>query len=144
MNKNKYYLVTGLIGLLVTTAAVASISSASFGERYDKKEIHNQEMTEKNELYMEKRGEMKVVFENNDYNTWQNMMNEKVDSLCLRAEEMRGSITEENFNKMVQAHQLIQNGEKDEAMALMKEAGFGGYGYGNRLKGGIMMDGHWK
>jgi len=146
MNKNKYYLVTGLIGLLVTTAAVASISSASFGEKYEKKEMHNQEMTEKKTMQMENRGEMKSVFENNDYNTWAEMMNEKVDSFCLKAEEMRGNITEENFDKMVQAHQLIQNGEKDEAMALMKEAGFGGdgYGYGSGLKGGIMMNGHWK
>ena len=119
MSKNKYYLLTGLVGLLVTTALIGSVSSAHWGVNIEK----NQEIKQMHQ-------EVRNAFDNNDYNTWQEMMNDKADNLCDKAEEMRGNITQENFDKMIKAHELMQDGNKEEAIEIMKELGFGGYGFG--------------
>ena len=119
MSKNKYYLLTGLVGLLVTTALIGSVSSAHWGVNIEK----NQEIKQMHQ-------EVRNAFNNNDYNTWQEMMNDKADNLCDKAEEMRENITQENFDKMIKAHELMQDGNKEEAIEIMKELGFGGYGFG--------------
>ena len=107
MSKNKYYLLTGLVGLLVTTAIIGSVSSASWN-----------------------REEIKSIFESNDYSTWQEIMNDRANKLEEHVSKIRENITQENFDKMVEAHELMQSGNKEEARELMKELGFGGFGFG--------------
>ena len=107
MSKNKYYLLTGLVGLLVTTAIIGSVSSASWN-----------------------REEVKSIFESNDYSTWQEIMNDRANKLEEHVSKIRENITQENFDKMVEAHELMQSGNKEEARELMKELGFGGFGFG--------------
>ncbi len=129
MDKNKYYLAVGLIGLLITTATVASISSANFEGPFDKEEMRQQ--------IMEKREAIKEIIENNDYQAWADLMEEKAVALEERAQDIRDNITQENFEKLAEIHQLIQTGDRQGARELMGELGFGGF------KGG-MMRGHCK
>jgi len=58
------------------------------------------------------------AIENNDYEAWKTLMAGK---------PMADKITQENFNKMVEAHQLMQEGKFDEARQIQKdlEMGFG-------------------
>jgi len=86
MSKNKYYLLVSLIGLLITTAAVVSISYANWGDH-------------------EKYQGIKAIFENNDYDAWAEMMNEKADLMEEKANAIRESITQENFEEMIQMYE---------------------------------------
>ena len=92
MSKNKYYLLVSLIGLLITTVAVVSISSANWGDH-------------------EKYQGIKTIFENNDYDAWAEMMNEKADLMEVKANEIRESITQENFEEMIQMYESKENSD---------------------------------
>jgi len=119
MSKNKYYLAVGLVSLMVTTAAVASITSASRdgGDGVRKHKKASSLMSERRE-----------IIENNDYGAWQEMMNKKADLFDERASKIRGLITEENFNNFMKIHELKMNGNFEEAKALWEEMGLGGDG----------------
>ena len=108
MSKNKYYLLVGLIGLLITTAAVVSISSANWGGH-------------------EKYQGIKAIFESGDYDAWAKMMNEKADLMEEKADQIRESITQENFEEMIQ---MYESKEKSDYI-----------GHGFKFKGG-MIKGH--
>ena len=108
MSKNKYYLLVSLIGLLITTAAVVSISSANWGDH-------------------EKYQGIKAIFEDGDYDAWVKMMNEKADLMEEKADEIRASITQDNFEGMIQ---MYESKEKSD---------YSGHGF--KAKCG-MMKGH--
>jgi len=114
--KNKYYLLAGLVGLLVTTAIISSVTLAQWG------------------------GEMIETFENSDYDAWSEIMNEKADLMEEKAQEIRDNTTEDNFNILVEIHELIQDGDKEGAKELIEESDLGWSGFG--MKGGHMMRGH--
>ena len=114
--KNKYYLLAGLVGLLVTTAIISSVTLAQWG------------------------GEMIETFENSDYDAWSEIMNEKADLMEEKAQEIRDNTTEDNFNILVEIHELIQDGDKEGAEELIEESDLGWSGFG--MKGGHMMRGH--
>ncbi len=82
--------------------------------------------------YPENRQEMKRAIENNDYQAWEIMMNEKVDLMSQRLEEMKRNINQERFEQMKEVHGLMQEGKYDEARQLKEELGFGGFGQGMR------------
>ena len=83
---------------------------------------------------------MREIIENDDYQAWADLMEEKAVALEEKAQDIRDNITEENFEKLVEIHQLIQNGDREEAKELMEELDFGGFG---GFKG-RMMKGHLK
>lgn len=107
MSKNKYYLLVSLIGLLITTATVVSISSANWGDR---------------EVMHEKYQGIKTIFENNDYDDWAKMMNEKADLMEEKADQIRESITPENFEEMIQ---MYESKEKSDYIGHDFKAGGG-------------------
>ena len=121
MSKNKYYLLVSLIGLLVTTAAVVSISSANWGGKDGFK--HGDMSGAMQEKYQG----IKTIFEDGDYDTWAKMMNEKADLMEEKADEIKESITQENFEKMIQ---MYESKEKSD---------YSGHDF--KVKGG-MMKGH--
>ena len=121
MSKNKYYLLVSLIGLLITTAAVVSISSANWGNKDGFKHGNV------SEAMQEKYQGIKTIFENNDYDAWGKMMNEKADLMEEKAQQIREEITQENFEKMIQ---MYKSKEKSD---------YSGHGF--KAKGG-MMKGH--
>jgi len=77
---------------------------------------------------------MTQAFENNDYNAWKELMSGKG--------RVTQVITEENFARFAEAHQLAQEGKLDEAKAIRQELGLGlgnrngdGSGQGNKGQG---------
>lgn len=129
--KNKYYLLTGLIGLLVTTAIIGSVSQAGFNQ-----EARSEIDSAKLEEIKERRLEIKNIFETEDYNAWQELMNEKANKLEETAENIRENITQDNFETMIEIHTLMEEGNREEARELMQElreeTGLGGHGFGKK------------
>ena len=121
MSKNKYYLLVSLISLLITTAVVVSVSFANWG---GKDGFNHGDMS--GDVHEKYQG-IKTIFEDSDYDAWAKMMNEKADLMEEKADEIRASITQENFEKMIQ---MYESKEKSDYI-----------GHGFKVKGG-MMEGH--
>jgi len=121
MSKNKYYLLVSLIGLLITTAAVVSISYANWGDKDGFR--HGDISGDMQEKYQG----IKAIFENDDYDAWAEMMNKKADLMEEKANTIRESITQENFEEMIQ---MYKSKEKSD---------YSWHGF--KAKGG-MMKGH--
>lgn len=64
--------------------------------------------------------EVKAAFENNDYQSWVTAVGTDFPAV--------EKVTEENFHKMVEAHNLIQSGEREAAKAIFEEIGLRGFG----------------
>jgi hypothetical protein len=76
----------------------------------------------------EKHELMEKAFEENDYNAWSQLMQGKGKVVQV--------ITENNFSRFAQAHQLAEEGKIDEANAIRQELGLGqqnGQGQGQGL-----------
>ncbi len=107
MSKNKFYLLTGLFGLLITTLTVSSLVSASDGSgRFLGKKFDS-----------EQHQAVKQAIENNDYDAWSDLMGDK---------KMGEAITKENFSQLATMHELMQSGQFEEAEALREELGLPG------------------
>ena len=77
---------------------------------------------------------MEQAFESNDYNAWKELMSGK-----SRATQV---VTEENFARFAEAHELAEEGDLDGAKAIRQELGLGlgsrngdGAGQGNKGQG---------
>ena len=77
---------------------------------------------------------MEQAFESNDYNAWKELMSGKG--------RVTQVITEENFTRFAEAHELAEEGDLDEAKAIRQELGLGlgnrngdGSGQGNKGQG---------
>lgn len=79
--------------------------------------------------------EMREAVANNDYETWQQLMEEKLVDRMAGVEE---KINQETFDKLVEAHGLMEAGQMDEAKELMKDAGLP-FGGGQHKRGGGMF-----
>lgn len=104
-----------VVGLVVTTAIVAGISYAQ----------NNQENGEGK--FNAKNQEILGTIEDNDFAGWkQAMKNRGVDENLL---------TEENFNKMAEAHRLMQAGKFEEARQIKESMGELGLGRKGIMQG---------
>jgi len=86
----------------------------------------------------ERHQEMEQAFENNDFQAWSNLMQGKG--------RVTQVVTEENFARFAEAHELAEEGKLDEAKAIRQELGLGlgnrnGDGSGQGSKGQGM--GRW-
>ena len=77
--KNSYYLVAGMIGLLVTTALVSSLASAAGGNSFkpfnkDFSSEQRQSMMEEHQAVCEA---IQAAIENNDYAAWVEAVGDK-------------------------------------------------------------------
>jgi len=75
------------------------------------------------------RGIMKAV-EDNDFEAWKAAME---DNVINKLEELEGKINEDTFNKLVEAHQAMESGDREKARGIHKEIGLpmgprGGHG----------------
>jgi len=104
-----------LIGILVTTALVATFTFASDTDADTPHPMH-------------KHQEMKEIIENNDYDAWQALMQEKVEVMRERADTIKTSINEETFSKLIQAHELLEQGDREGAREIFEELGLKGPG----------------
>jgi len=127
--KNKYYLIGGLIAIMVSVIGITSLVSAN--QRFKR----GDSAAEMKGFFQEKRqemeGERQAMFEN--YNVWAAKMNEMATDLEKRAQEIRTNITQENFDKLSQINKLMQEGNFEEAKKLREESGFQGMGMGLKM-----------
>jgi Mn-containing catalase len=72
------------------------------------------------------REKMDTILENDDYTAFLD---------AIENTPMTGTLTEEDFNKMVQAHKLMKSGDKAGAMKVLQDAGIKGpfMGFGGRF-----------
>ncbi len=77
---------------------------------------------------------MKQIFANKDFQAWQKLTLQRAAEMEQRAAQMRQNATQENFDKLVQAHQLMSEGKTAEAQKIMQDSGMmgpgKGFGYG--------------
>ncbi len=121
MNK-KQYLLAAFLGLLVTTLAVSSTTLA-FGGKSNS--------TGNGTVDNDNRAQVQQAITNNDYTTWSSAMTTRVSEMRQQATDLEAKINQDTFNKLTQAHQLMQDGKYDEAKAIFDELGMFGPGMGN-------------
>jgi hypothetical protein len=101
MKNNKKTIATlALMSAIITTFGIETISSASFGGFG---------------LLEEQRENVKIAIKNNDYDSWKVIMDSRV--------QITDVITEENFDKYSEMHNLVQEGNFEEADVLREELG---------------------
>jgi hypothetical protein len=87
----------------------------------------------------ERHDAMTQAFENNDYNAWKELMSDRG--------RVTQVVTEENFSRFAEAHELAEEGKFDEARQIRQELGLGlrdGSGHGQHKGGGMHgMGGGW-
>lgn len=76
----------------------------------------------------ERHQEMTSAFENNDYNSWKNLMSGRG-----RVAEV---INEQNFSRFAEAHKLALEGKTEEANKIRQELGLGLHNGSGRGMGG--------
>lgn len=124
---NSKIILSGLTALIIGGALIAPSVEAYRGDINVKGPNYSSERHE----------QMTKAFQNNDYNTWKELMNG------------RGRVTQvvnkDNFAKFAKAHKLMFEGKKDEAAKIRAELGLGlrngsgkgtGTGLGTGYKGG--------
>ena len=117
MRKKLFKIGIAVAGLVVTTAVVAGATYA-----------HNNVGGGK--AFNQKNMEIIGLIESDDFDAWKEMMNNKGIDESL--------ITEDNFAKMKESHDLMQNGDKDAAMEIKNE--LGELGFGSKYKKGGKFD----
>lgn len=83
----------------------------------------------------ERHAAMLKVFENKDYTAWKNLMQNRGNATKV--------ITEANFAKFVEAHNLALQGKTAEAQKIRKEIGLGLKDGSGRDNGGMKLGKHF-
>ena len=119
MKKGKFYLMSGFLGLVVTTLLVSSLASAGeFGNRFGGKNFdsaRHQEMQARHETMMK-------VLENRDYQGWLEIVNSRP--------HITDYINQDNFDKFVDMHNYMQEGDFEAAQEIRDELGLPEHGKG--------------
>jgi len=102
-------IITGTAAL-VALVAVGGLAGVSFAYQGDP-DVKGPEYSE------ERHDSMEEAFENKDYNTWRELMDSRG--------RVTDVITEENFEKFAEIHNLVQEGRLEEAKQLREELGLG-------------------
>jgi len=121
----KQYLSVAVLGLLVTTLAV-SASTFAFGGRG----MGAGKMAGVDDAQRQKIEAVQQSITNNDYSAWQTAVTARVAEMRQQATDLEAKINQDTFNKLTQAHQLMQDGKRDEAKVIFDELGmFGPMGH---------------
>ena len=118
--EKKQYLLAAFLGLLVTTLVVSSTSFAFGGQRSDDTKLNDN------------REQVQTAITNKDYATWASTMTTRVSQMRQQATDLESKINQDTFNKLTQAHELMQAGKTAEAKVIFDEIGmFGPMGQGH-------------
>lgn len=124
MNK---YIIFSVIGL----AVILSAGTALAYQGDNTKPVSNGEnYLEHGQFIDANRQKMDEIFTNKDFAAWKTDMETRTDEMQARVDEMRANITEDNFAKMSQMHELMQAGDYEGAQAIRDDLGIGGLGRG--------------
>lgn len=123
MKKSKFYVLSGFLGLLVTTLTVASIAQADElftrgpgqGKNFDPAwhEQRAEQMPEEHEAIQD-------ALEAGDYQAWKD--------LIASRPKITDVINESNFDQFVQMHNYMQEGDFEAADAIRDELGLDQFG----------------
>lgn len=128
--EKKQYLLAAFLGLLVTTLVVSSTSFAFGGKRSGDAQVNDN------------REQVQTAITNKDFTAWQTAMNTRVVEMRQQATDLESKINQDTFNKLTQAHELMQAGKTTEAKAIFEEIGmFGPMGQGHMESRGMGMKG---
>ena len=107
MNK-KYYIAVAIIALIITTAGTSLIVSASEvdSDKFEGKRIHKFELNHE---------EVREAVENGDYEAFAEL---------TVGTPLADRVTSDNFDKFVEAHNLMKEGHFEGAKAIREELGF--------------------
>ena len=114
--KKSHYITTAILGLMITTAVVGVTSFAATPDATTKAD------------WTAKHQEMKQIMVDGKYDAWNTTMQEKIYTMHTRADELESKINQDTFNKLTEAHQLMENGDKEGAQEIREELGLGGPG----------------
>ncbi|MFA6466678.1 MAG: hypothetical protein WCV71_02355 [Patescibacteria group bacterium] len=112
MKKSKFYLLSGFLGLVLTTLVVSSMASA--GETTGKWQGKNFDSA-RYEAMEESRQALQTALDNGDYNAWK----EIVDS----RPKITDYVNQDNFVQFVQMHKDMQAGDFEAADTIRTELG---------------------
>jgi TolA-binding protein len=119
----KQYLLVAVLGLILTTAAVSATTFAFGGRGMGAGLQADDAKRQQNDAVQQS-------ITNNDYNAWQQAMTTRVTEMRQQATDLETKINQDTFNKLTQAHKLMQDGKRDEAKAIFDELGmFGPMGH---------------
>lgn len=128
MKKSKFYLLSGFLGLVLTTLVVSSMASA--GETTGKFQGRNFDSA-RYEAMEESRLAMQTALENRDYNAWKEIIDSRP--------KITDYVNQDNFNQFVDMHNYRLSGDFEAADAIRTELGIPmGIGMGE----GYHMGGH--
>lgn len=128
MKKSKFYLLSGFLGLVLTTLVVSSMASA--GETTGKFQGRNFDSA-RYEAMEESRQAMQTALENRDYNAWKEIIDSRP--------KITDYVNQDNFNQFVDMHNYRLSGDFEAADAIRTELGIPtGLGMGD----GPHMGGH--
>jgi len=105
--EKKYILWTLLVVILAGITVVSAIPW-NFG-------VGQQLQPEERKRIEEERQAIKVAIENNDYETWKNLMEQKI-------ERMRSHINQENFQRISEAYKSRLENRKNNSKLINKDA----------------------
>jgi len=125
MKQNKFYLMVAVLGLILTTLAVSTVSSAYQGDPSVKGPNYSEE---ERVAFEANREALQTAIESRDYSAWK----EIVDS----RPKITDYVTADNFDKFAQMHELMIAGKFEEAQAIREELGLPA-----GLRGGMMGHG---
>jgi len=126
--KKTYFVLGSLATLALLVVGVASVSAFDKGENVDGNFLKKgqRQGSEFNAEFKEKmdaqRDEMNTLLEKGDYNVWKEYMTAKEEEVG-RAPKMIEVITEDNFAKFVEMHNLMQSGDREGAKVISDELG---------------------
>lgn len=123
MKKYLFYSLAALAGVATTTLAVAGLASAQWGQLGDFGPSSQGPSSEYHE-------QMQAIMDSGDYDAWSEQMMSKVNNIRSRADQLQSATTRENFDLKRQVHQLMADGQFDEARKLIQESDLQWFGRG--------------
>jgi len=136
MKKSKFYLMSAVLGLAITTLVVSSMASANGlgGQFMGARSLDPDRVAaiEENHQAMEQYHDaIQTAIENGDYNAWK----EAIDSVP----RITDFINQDNFDQFAQMHKYMEEGDFEAADAIRDELGINqvGLGMGMGTRGGL-------
>ncbi len=121
-----------IVGLAVFALILTAGISTAFADNVSS-DVRKAEMAEQ-------KAEMQEIFENGTYSDWVNLTNSNLEERIIRMREQHqeksSQVTEENWDRFVEAHELMVAGDKEGARAIMEELGIERGGMGKAHKKG--------
>lgn len=124
MKKSNFYVLSGFLGLLVTTLVVSSVASADSlfpgrgqGPKINFDPAEHEQMMEQ---MQEEREAIQAAIDAGDYQAWKDIIDSRP--------RITDVITADNFDQFVQMHKYMQEGDFEAADTIRDELGLDQFG----------------